>query len=261
MPIQCDGDFVRPTQSEFGAISYDVMKTVYDIHNDFGRLFEEAVYKRELARRLSGVELEVPIVVSHDGFSKTFRLDVLIHRRGLFEFKAVDTISPKHRGQVYNYLLLSDLPHGKIVNVRSERVIEEFVNCRFRLQHLRSPSIDVERFKFNVSGASFFHEHLLGLIHDWGCGLDLSLYEEAIAHFLGGDDRILLPMSVYGLHGHIHDQKARQIAPGVSFKITAFSDRLAAFEAHAQRLIRHTSLSAIHWANITNQAVRFVTIQ
>ena len=261
MPIQCDGDFTRPTQRDFGAISYEVMKTVYEIHNELGRFFEEAVYKRELARRLSGVELEVPVIVSHADFSKIFRLDVLVDRCGLFEFKAVDAISPKHRGQVYNYLLLSDLPHGKVVNVRSEKVSKEFVNCRYRLQDLRSPDIDVERFDFNISGASFLYEHLVALIRDWGCGLDLTLYEEAITHFLGGDEEILLPMSVYGRHGHIHDQKVPQIAPGVSLRITAFPDRLAAFETHAQRLITHTSLSAIHWANITNKAVRFATIQ
>ena len=43
MPIHTAIKTVRPTQSEFGEIAYDVMKCLYEIHRDFGRLFDEAV--------------------------------------------------------------------------------------------------------------------------------------------------------------------------------------------------------------------------
>jgi hypothetical protein len=36
------------------------MNVVYDIHNEFGRFFDETVYKRELADRMPGMELELP---------------------------------------------------------------------------------------------------------------------------------------------------------------------------------------------------------
>ena len=62
MPIHRPTETIRPTQSEFGQIAYDVMNVVYDIHNEFGRFFDETVYKRELADRMPGMELELPSV-------------------------------------------------------------------------------------------------------------------------------------------------------------------------------------------------------
>ena len=92
MPIYRATETIRPTQSEFGQIAYDVMNCVYRIHNEFGRFFDEVVYKRELADRMPSLELEVPVTVSHGTFSKLYKLDVLAHKRGIFEFKATDSI-------------------------------------------------------------------------------------------------------------------------------------------------------------------------
>ncbi len=261
MPITRTTETIRPTQSEFGQIAYDVMKCVYDIHNEFGRFFDEAVYKRELADRMPGLELELPVTVSLGTFSKLYKLDVLAHKRGIFEFKAAESIVPRHRGQTINYLLLFDLPHGKIINVRPEKVQDEFVNCHQRLDALRNPSVDTGSFESAVTGASFFHDHLISMIQDWGSGLETGLYEEALTHFLGGEERVLLPVPVMGAKGRLHDQKMRLLAPDVAFKLTAFPDRLEAFVVHARRVIQHTSLKAIHWANITHKHVTFTTIR
>jgi hypothetical protein len=160
MPITRTTETNRPTQSEFGQIAYEVMNCVYEIHNQFGRFFDEAVYKRELA----------------------------------------------------------------------------------------------------VDGASFFHDHLISMIQDWGSGLETGLYEEALTHFLGGEEKVMLPVPVTGIKGHLHDQKMRLLAPDVAFKITAFPDRLEAFAIHSRRLLQHTSLKGIHWANITHKNVTFTTV-
>ena len=261
MPIHRTAETIRPTQDEFGQIAYDVMRSVYDIHNEFGRFFDEAVYKRELAARLPGMELELPVTVSHGTFSKLYKLDVLAHKRGVFEFKAAESIVPRHRGQTINYLLLFDLPHGKLINVRPERVGEEFVNCHLRLDALRGPVVDTAQFDSSIAGAAFFHDHLISMIQDWGAGLETGLYEEGLTHFLGGEERVLQPVPVMGAKGQLHEQKLRLLAPDVAFKLTAFPDRLEAFAQHAGRLLLHTSLQAIHWANITHSHVTFTTIR
>jgi GxxExxY protein len=261
MPIHRTISTIRPTQSEFGHLAYEVMNCVYAIHNEFGRFFDEAVYKKELAARMEGMMLEVPVTVAYRTFSKLYKLDVLAHQRGIFEFKAAEAIASRHRGQTINYLLLFDLPHGKIINVRPEKVEDVFVNCHQRLHDLRNPAVDTANFDAACDGADFFHDHLLAMIHDWGAGLETGLYEEALTHFLGGEERVLLPVPVAGRKGHLHDQKMRLIAPAVAFKLTAFPDRLEAFEVHARRLIQHTTLKAIHWANITHQHVTFRTIR
>lgn len=260
MPISRPTDLIRPTQSEFGQIAYDVMDCVYAIHNEFGRFFDETVYKKELADRMPGMELEVSVTVTHGTFSKTYRLDVLAHKRGIFEFKAAESIVSRHRGQTLNYLLLYDLPHAKVINVRPESVDDEFVNCHSRLFELRNPQVITNDFQASIAGAAFFHDQLLSLIHDWGSGLASDLYEEALTHFFGGEELVLQPVLVIGAKGHLHDQKMRLLAPGVAFRLTAFPDRLDAFETHAKRLLQHTTLKAIHWANITQKHVTFTTI-
>ncbi len=227
MPIHCSIATVRITQDEFKLLASEVMHHVFAIHNEFGRLFD---------------------------------VDVLINASGLFEFKASDAIHPRHRGQTLNYLLLLDLGHGKVINVRPVMVGHEFVNCPKRLVELRNPVIYDQRWEAHVAGAEAFRERLMPLIADWGAGLEVSLYEEAVTHFLGGEARVLLPVPVIGNKGRLADQRMKLAAPDVAFKITALQARLDEFETQARKLIQHTALKAVHWANITQETITFTTL-
>ena len=260
MPIIHSIETTRISQEEFGKLAFEVKRHVIDIHNEFGRFFEEKIYKKELADRIPGVELEVPVTVIFGTFSKTYYLDVLVNRRGLFEFKAAEVIVPRHRSQTMTYLLLFDLAHGQILNVRPEMLKSEFVNCHRRLAELRSPDLITTHFHPATPGAAFFHDTLTALVNDWGCGLDISLYEEALTHLLGGEDKVNVPVSVNGTKRHLGDQKFRLLAPDVAFKITMLPDEENNFESHARRLIQHTTLKAIHWANVRTDRITFTTL-
>jgi GxxExxY protein len=261
MPIIRQPQTTRISQDDFGAIAYEVMAHVHEIHNEFGRFFDEKVYKRELADRFPGTELELPVTVIHGTFSKTYYLDALVHKIGLFEFKAAESIVSRHRSQSFNYLLLFDLAHGKIINVRPERVGAEFVNCHQRLENLRNPVINDAAFDSKIAGGEFFYDTITALVRDWGAGLEIGLFDEALTHFFGGEERVLLPVPVMGRKGHLHDQKMRLVAPDVAFKLTALPDEENNFEPHARRLLKHTTLKAIHWANITTRGIAFTTIR
>jgi GxxExxY protein len=260
MPIHLPFVTRRITQDEFKQLASEVMHHVFAIHNEFGRFFDEQIYKKELAHRMTGVGLELPITVTHTTFSKTYSIDVLVNDSGLFEFKAADSIHPRHRGQTLNYLLLLDLGHGKVINVRPETVGHEFVNCPNRLVHLRNPAIFDRRWDARVSGADEFRDYLVPLITDWGAGLETSLYEEAITHFLGGEAKVIQPIPVVGKNGHLADQRMRMLAPDVAFKITALQERRDEFEAQARKLIQYTTLNAVHWANITQKSITLTTL-
>ena len=261
MPIVRSIEARRISQEEFGSLAYEVKGQVIDIHREFGRFFDEKIYKKELADRLPGVELEVPVTAVFDSFAKTHYLDVLVHRRGLFEFKTTETIHPRHRSQTLTYLLLFDLAHGMIFNLRPEMLSSEFVNCHQRLADLRNPACDTARFEGEIPGAAFFHDTLMALVSDWGTGLDVGLYEEALTHLLGGEEIVNTPVPVTGIKGYLGEQKFRLLAPEVAFKLTAFSDEENNFESHARRLLRHTPLKAIHWANIRHARIVFTTIR
>lgn len=261
MPISHPFPLQRISQKEFGEIAFAVMEHVFAIHNEFGRFFDERIYKRELDARIRGVALEVPITVSFDGFSKIYYLDALVNTGGLFEFKAADVIHPRHRGQTINYLLLADLEHAKLINMRPEMVEHEFVNCSQRLIDLRHPHITDAKWDGGAPGAAKFRDLLTALIQDWGAGLELALYEEALTCFLGGEASVNLAVPVSGSSGPLGDQNFRLVTPEAAFKLTALPDDNNAFAIHAHRLLMHTPLRAIHWVNITHHHVRFTTIR
>jgi GxxExxY protein len=267
MPVCPSSATTRISQDDFKGLASEVMHHVFDIHNEFGRLFDELIYKRELAARLPGVVLEAAVTVSHGSFVKTYFLDVLVNGSGLFEFKAVDALHQRHRGQTLNYLLLFDLAHGKLINVHTDRVEHEFVNCPNRLTDLRNPQIIDTAWNPRVAGAAAFRDQLTALIRDWGSGLELALYNEAITQLLGGEQLVLQPVPVFGKCGYVVDQPMRLIAPNVAFRITAIhegiegSPKLDTFAAQARKLLSHTKLEAIHWANLTHHQITFATLR
>jgi GxxExxY protein len=245
------------SQAEFGALAYEVMRTVFAIRDEFGRFFDEKIYKRELANRFSGVAMEVPVQVAHGTFRKLYLLDVLVNDGALFEFKTVDILNPRHEAQLLNYLLLLEISHGKLVNLRPEAIEQRFVNSSLRLADRLQ--FDVERCGWDdgVGGAELFSDTLLALLQDWGTGLELALYDEAMVHFFGGETQAVRSVEVQTPDHPVGQQKMRLAAPGVAFKITGLEENLKDFEAHSIRLLEHTNLDAILWANISRRTLTF----
>jgi GxxExxY protein len=154
------------SQEAFGKQAFDVMRHVFAIHDVYGRFFDEIIYKRELARRMEGLELEVSVDVVHQTFRKTYFADVIANQSGLFEFKAAETIHARHRAQTTHYLLLFGLHHAKIINVRPDSVEHEFVNVQTSSNKLRSPKIMDTSLLLGSPGARHLREILLSLVHD-----------------------------------------------------------------------------------------------
>ncbi len=261
MPITPLHPVRRLTQNEFAELSYEVMRCVFEIHNEFGRFFDEKIYKRELASRFPRVEIEFPIMVTHRRFSTTYYLDALVADGGAFEFKAVEELTPRHRRQLYNYLLLLDLAHGKLVNLRLESVQHEFVNALLRADERRVFEVCTDRWNGSVPGGEMIVDWVVSMLQDWGTGLELSLYEAAITYFLGGREKVLRDVAVQGSRQGLGYQPMRLAAPGVAFKLTAFDPDFGSFEEHARRLLVHADLRAILWINIGSHKVTFVTVQ
>jgi GxxExxY protein len=248
----------RLDEASFGKIAYDVMRCVFDIHNEFGRFFDEKIYKRELARRFPGIELEVPIEVEFDGFHKLYFLDVLIDGGAAFEFKTVESLTDRHRSQLLHYLMMADLSHGKLVNTRTEQVQHEFVNTTLRPSD--RTSFEVINKDWQEIGDAPVLGWLTAFLRDVGAGLDINLYEEALTHHLGGDEKALQDVEIVSGETILGLQKFRLFAPGVAFKVTALPEGSNLFEIHARRLLEHTRLDAIQWINVALNMISFRTI-
>jgi GxxExxY protein len=222
MPIRCRIPLRRYTQQEFGELSYEVLHEVFAIHNQMGRFFDEKIYKAGLAARRDDVLLEEPIEVTFRSFTKQYFLDVLVAGGGLFEFKAVERLIARHRTQLLNYLLLTGLKHGMLINVRPEKVEREFVNAALTWEDRFAFVPDLTAWNDEVPGAAFVRELVLDLLGEWGTGLELSLYEEAIVHFLGGESHVIRPVGVLLDSVQLGEQPFRHAADDVAFKLTAF---------------------------------------
>lgn len=260
MPIFNRIPLRRISQSEFGEMAYQVMSHVFAIHNEIGRFFHEGIYKREVAHRMSGVRLEEPVDVTFDSFRKTYFLDLLVEDSAVFEFKAVERLARRHRAQLLNYLLLCDVSHGKLVNIRTEDVEHEFVNTHWQREDRLRFEVCLQRWKATV-GPRQLPEVLIPLLRDLGTGLEISLYEEAVLHFFGGVAEVDRRVDVAIGGRLIGEQTMRFIAPDIALKITAFEQRLEHFETHARRLLAHTKLRAVAWVNIGLREVTFTTLE
>jgi GxxExxY protein len=261
MPISTRYPVRRLSQDEFAELSFAVMACAFEIHRDLGRFFDETIYKRELACRYPGATVEFPISVTHETFSTIRYLDVMVGEGGAFEFKAVEAVAAEHRRQLYNYLLMLDLAHGKLVNLRNESVEHEFVNALIRPQQRQLYGVSADRWDRTLPGGELIQDWLISILRDWGVGLQLSLYESALTHFLGGEEAVLRDVPVHGSQALGH-QTMRLCGPHVAFKLTALeTNGLDNFERHARRMMSHTNLRAIQWANINLAQVTFVTIE
>lgn len=261
MPIHVDAPIRRLCQQEFGDLAYRVMDEVFRIHAELGRFFDEGVYKKALAIRFPNVRLEVPVIVTHKTFRKRYSLDVLVGDGGLFEFKAADALSPRNRAQLVNYLLLCDLTHGKLVNLRTPDIEHEFVNALTPREARQEFATDATRWKEICPQAGLLRQTLIDVLHDWGTGLELPLYEEALTHVLGGEAAVIQKANVVLDRLSLGLQPFRVAASNIAFKLTAFDGALEPFEEHARLLLQHTSLSAILWANVGLKKVTFTALE
>jgi GxxExxY protein len=59
--------------------------------------------------------------------------------------KVASALHERHRQQLIQYLMLTDLHHGKLINFGGEKVEHEFVNCHETTEHRRSFQVDLSR--------------------------------------------------------------------------------------------------------------------
>ena len=100
MPVSVGAALRKVEEREFADVAYAVMGQVIEIHRGFGRFFNERIYKQELARRLPGVLLEVPVEVSFESFRTMYLIDALVGGCAVFEFKTVERLTARHRASL-----------------------------------------------------------------------------------------------------------------------------------------------------------------
>ena len=99
-----------------------ILAACLEVHNELGCGFLESVYADALAYefKASGIpfirEADFPVVYKGHQFNKFYRADFLCFEKIILELKAVETILPIHKQQVFNYLKLAKLKLGFVIN-------------------------------------------------------------------------------------------------------------------------------------------------
>lgn len=261
MPVTVCAEIKKLSQQEFSGVSYGVMNEVFSLHRDLGRLFDEKGYQNALAERLKDVQSEVQIDVVFEDFCKSYFMDLLASSGGVFELKAVETITNRNRSQLMNYLLLAELWHGKLINVRPETVEHEFVNATRTFKERTGFQVEDSAWKAGDGFDLDQKKRIVAMVRDWGTGLSRSLYEEVLIHFFGGEEQAVREVDVCVGGVPVARQKIAACGDQSAFKVTAFDAGQSAYRKELTRFLASTSLEAVQWINIARNQLSFETIR
>jgi GxxExxY protein len=265
MPIEISTAIEAFEQEEFHALDRRIMGVVFDIHNEFGQLLDEELYKLEIAERclalgMQPVEREVRIQVRHATFSKDYYMDLLFCRGVMLEAKVAEALVPAHRSQALNYLLLAGLKHGRLVNLTTDRVQHEFVSTTLTAEERRRFEVVEHEWLESEEKSRLLKVKMIELLADWGAFLDVGLYREALVHFMGGPGVVCQPVHVFSGSRSLGTQNLNLISENMAFALTAKQSDAGAFRHHLTRLLHHTKLESIQWINLNRHLVEFTTL-
>jgi GxxExxY protein len=239
------------------------MKHAFDIQNELGRLCDEQIYQNELAYRCrqNGLEIltEAMICVTHRTFSKTYFLDMLAMNGSIYELKATHTLHPNHSNQLINYLLLSALHHGKLINFRPSSVEHRFISTQLTPELRQQTVVDKTDWDESDEPSQLLSQTIHSLIDDGGAFLDIDLYKEAILHFL--PQHSVQPIDICINDRMIGHQNVCLLHPDTGLHISSIKEGAGAYCNHVRRLFNHTRLERIQWINFNQSTIQMFTLK
>jgi len=265
MPIIVDSEIHVLTEREFHEQAEKVIGIVFDVHNQFGRLMNEEAYKRIIQTRceqagMTPARREVEIIVQHGTFEKRYYMDLLLTSSLMTEAKTAEKLTKSHEAQTLHYLLLTEMQHGLLVNLRPKSVEKKYVSTQLDLAKRQQFSI-VDTFWNPINEASNrLRAVMTELLNDWGAFLNTSLYREAVVHFFGGPEIVLRPVPVYDRNQPIGTHPFCLLADDTAFAITALTSDQSAMQEHLLRLLSHTKLACVQWINMHHHDIEFRTV-
>ena len=266
MPIERLFD-VRPiTKSCFHEIDYQVMRAVFDTHNELGRLYHESLYQSELLAKClaSGLNIisEGEIRLSLHDFRKSYYIDALVESGALYELKAVDHLNERHDAQLLNYLFLSGLSEGKLINFSLPSVEYRFVSTTVSPADRFSFTFDLSEWQGDRSSATHHMVELVdSMVKEWGCFLNVHLYEDAIVHFLGGEKKVRKTVDVVLENRLIGEHPMCLVDDSTGLHVSSIIKGRAQYRKHLERILFHTNLERLVWINFRRNKVQFISLE
>lgn len=102
--------------------SYSISGAIFEVYKELGSGFLEAVYQECLNKEFTRQKIpftaqpELTIWYKDEPISQTYKPDFICYDKIIIELKAITELSPIHRAQVLNYLKISKMKLGILVN-------------------------------------------------------------------------------------------------------------------------------------------------
>lgn len=107
---------------EENKISYDIRGCAFKVHKTLGPGLFESVYEMALSYELRQLGYDVknqnliPVVYENIVMDKGFRADILVNDLVIIEVKSVENLTNLYYKQLLNYIKLSNIKLGLLIN-------------------------------------------------------------------------------------------------------------------------------------------------
>lgn len=249
MPIVTSTPICCLSQDEYHAIDRVLVGHAFKIHNQYGGLLDESVYKFLLAERCArdGIHAvrEVALHASHGVFTKSYFIDLLLDSSTVVEVKTARTLTLAHRGQGLNYLLLAGARHGSLINFRGAKAEREFLSTSLSPDDRRKFDIRMTNWPEDSLHMELSHQ-VKAICADIGLGIEITFYREALGALLNLGPTAIPILSDGATAGH---QEMTLLSPENALIVTS-RPKLNDYRRHLTRLLSNTPLSGITWVNL-----------
>lgn len=144
------------------------------------------------------------------------------------------------QNQTLNYLFLTGLNHGKLINLRPPSVKSEFVSTKISTENRFDFTIEDSTWKNIEADYAWLKQLIIDLLFEWGAYLSIDLYYETIIHFRGGEENVIQKIKVVNGKRTIGEQKVHMLNNDVAFKISAILKDQHKYEQQLHNLLRST---------------------
>ena len=122
---------------------YQIIGAAMDVYNELGFGLSEPIYQECLSIVCSEKQIpwerEKPLIMTFHGqeLKKTYIADFVCFDDIIVELKAVSELNNEHRGQLFNYLRITDSYAGVLINfgnpqrLLSERYVYNLTTCKY----------------------------------------------------------------------------------------------------------------------------------
>ncbi len=118
---------------ELNKLTESILAAAFRVHTVLGPGLLEFVYAVALAYKLNkrglliATEVTIPVLYEGVDLGLAFRADIIVDGRVILELKSVQALAPIHSKQLLNYLKLTGLPAGLLLNFNTISLRDQVV--------------------------------------------------------------------------------------------------------------------------------------